>query len=382
MADVVPYRLGIPDADLDDLRDRLRRTRWPDPETVADWSQGIALTFLRELCAYWADGYDWRQVERRLNAFSQVKVTVGGLGIHVVHVTSPHADALPLIMTHGWPGSIIEFLEVIGPLTDPVAHGGSASDAFHLVLPTLPGFGFSDKPASAGWGVPRIADAWAELMPALGYERYGVQGGDWGSSVSAALAVRHPQAVIGLHLNMPVVNIRAAAQAVGELDERDQAAFAAAARYAKEESGYSTQQSTKPQTVGYGLTDSPAGQAGWIIEKFHGWTDCDGHPETVFTRDQLLDNVMMYWLPAAGASSARLYWESFRDGGGHAEPVTVPVGCSVFPRELFRPSRRLAETRFLDLRYWSEPARGGHFAAFEQPVQFTQEVRGFFRMVR
>jgi epoxide hydrolase len=298
----------------------------------------------------------------------------------VVHVPSPHAGAVPLLMTHGWPGSIVEFLDVIGPLTDPPAHGGSAADAFHLVLPTLPGFGFSDKPATTGWGVERIADVWADLMASLGYERYFVQGGDWGSSVSTELAVRHPGVVRGLHLTMPLVDVRAAAQAVGEPDERDRVAFSAMAQYVKNESGYSSEQSTKPQTVGYGLTDSPAGLAGWIVEKFHGWTDCDGDPESLFTKDQLLDNIMMYWLPATGASSARLYWESFTRAS--MEPVTVPTGCSVFPRELFRPSRRFVETRYRDLRYWSEPSRGGHFAAFEQPAQFTAEVRRFFGMLR
>jgi epoxide hydrolase len=378
--EVKPFRIEIPDADLDDLRDRLGRTRWPDRETVSDWSQGIPLGYLRELCAYWADVYQWRALEARVNRFTQVMVTSGGLGIHVVHAISPHADALPLLMTHGWPGSIVEFLDVIGPLTDPVAHGGSAKDAFHLVLPTLPGFGFSDKPAEPGWGVERIADAWAELMPALGYDRYFVQGGDWGSSVSTEVAIRHAGAVLGLHLTMPIVDLRAAAQAVGEPDERDRVAFNAMAHYVQQESGYSSEQSTRPQTIGYGLTDSPAGLAGWIVEKFHGWTDCDGDPESVFTKDQLLDNVMMYWLPAAGASSARLYWESFARGS--MAPVSVPTGCTVFPRELFRPSRRFVETRYKDLRYWNEPSRGGHFAAFEQPAQFTDEVRRFFGTLR
>ncbi|SBW18191.1 putative epoxide hydrolase [Candidatus Protofrankia californiensis] len=379
MAEVTPYRIEIPDADLDDLRDRLRRTRWPDRETVPDWSQGIPLGYLRELCSYWAEEYDWRATERRLNALDQVKVSIDGLDIHVLHVTSPHVGAVPLLMTHGWPGSIVEFLDVIGPLTDPVAHGGSAADAFHLVLPSLPGYGFSDKPTGTGWGVPRIADAWAELMIVLGYDRYALQGGDWGAMVSTALAVRHPGAVLGLHLTLPSVDIRVAMAELGELDEWDRVSLDAGRRYRKEEAGYSTQQSTRPQTVGYGLVDSPAALAGWIVEKFHGWTDCDGHPEKVLTRDQLLDNVMMYWLPAAGASSARLYWESFRNRPEGL--VTVPTGCSIFPRELFRLSRRLVETRFRDLRYWNEPDRGGHFAAFEQPAIFVDEVRAFFRLL-
>ncbi|KLL10027.1 MULTISPECIES: epoxide hydrolase family protein [Protofrankia] len=379
MAEVTPYRVEIPEADLDDLRDRLRRTRWPDRETVSDWSQGIPSEYLRDLCSYWEREYDWRALERRLNAFNQLKVHVGGLGVHVLHVTSPHPGAVPLVMTHGWPGSVVEFLNVIGPLTDPVAHGGSAADAFHLVMPSLPGYGFSDKPTGTGWGVPRIADAWAELMTALGYDQYAVQGGDWGARVSTELAIRHPDAVLGLHLTLPLVDVRAATAELGELDERDTASLATHRRFRWEEAGYSTQQSTRPQTVGYGLVDSPAALAGWIVEKFHGWTDCDGHPEKILTRDQLLDNVMMYWLPAAGASAARLYWESFRSRPQGV--VTVPTGCSLFPRELFRLSRSLVETRFRDLRYWSEPDRGGHFAAFEQPALFVDELRAFFRLL-
>jgi pimeloyl-ACP methyl ester carboxylesterase len=375
---VVPYRVEIPAADLDDLRDRLRRTRWAERETVDDWSQGIPLDYLRELCEYWADGYDWRVTERRLNTYGQVVVTVDGVAVHALHVRSPHEDATPLVMTHGWPGSIVEFLEVIDPLTNPTAHGGDAADAFHLVLPSLPGYGFSGKPTVPGWGVERIADAWAELMPALGYQRYAAAGGDWGAMVSSSLATRHPAAVIGLHLVMPTVDLAAYA-AAGDLDEADRASLAAAGDFRRWEQGYSSQQSTRPQTLGYGLVDSPAGLAGWIVEKFRAWADCDGHPENVFTRDQLLDNVMFYWLPATGASSARLYWESFRDR--RFEPVTVPTGCSIFPKELVRLSRRMAQTRFVDLRYWNNLPSGGHFAAFEQPTAYTGELRAFFRQV-
>jgi epoxide hydrolase len=373
------FSLQVPDADLDDLRDRLARTRWPEAETVEDWSQGIPLGYLRELCDYWAGPYDWRRAERQLNAFPQFRTEIDGLGIHFLHVRSPHEDALPLLITHGWPGSVVEFLKVIGPLTDPTTHGGQAGDAFHVVCPSLPGYGFSDKPATAGWGVPRIAAAWAELMSRLGYTRYGAQGGDWGAAVTMALGIAGSDALAGIHLNMPLAD-PAALGDLGELTEREQAGLASFARYNEWDSGYSKQQSTRPQTVGYGLVDSPAGLCGWIVEKFWSWTDCNGHPENVLSRDELLDNVMLYWLPAAGASSARLYWESF--GARDFSPIAVPSGASIFPKEIFRISERWARTRFSDLRYWNELDRGGHFAAFEQPELFVAELRSFFGLVR
>jgi pimeloyl-ACP methyl ester carboxylesterase len=379
MSSPAPFTLHVPEADLDDLRARLARTRWPEAETVDDWSQGIPLSYLRELCDYWAKVYDWRRAERQLNSFPQFKVEIDGLRIHFLHVRSPHEDALPLIVTHGWPGSVVEFLKVIGPLTDPAAHGGPPADAFHVVCPSLPGYGFSDKPATAGWGVPRIAAAWAELMSRLGYERYGAQGGDWGAAVAMAMGTTGSPALAGVHLNMPLAD-PAALASLGELTESEQAALASFAHYNRWDSGYSKQQSTRPQTVGYGLVDSPAGLCGWIVEKFWSWTDCDGHPENVLSRDELLDNLMLYWLPAAAASSARLYWESFR--ARDFSPVTVPSGCSIFPREILRISRRWAETRFTDLRYWNELDRGGHFAALEQPERFVSELRAFFRLVR
>jgi epoxide hydrolase len=374
---ITPLRLAVPDADLDDLRDRLRRTRWPERETVDDWSQGIPLAYVRELCAHWADGYDWRATEARLNGLGQFRTVIDGLGIHGLHVRSPHEGALPLVITHGWPGSVVEFLDVIGPLTDPVAHGGDATDAFHVVCPSLPGYGFSDRPSRPGWGVERIARAWAELMRRLGYVRYGAQGGDWGSMVTADLGRLDPDHVAGIHLNMVVAR---PSPDGGEPTESELAALAAYDEHRSWGTGYSKQQSTRPQTLGYGLVDSPAAQCAWIVEKFWAWTDCDGHPENALTRDQMLDNVMLYWLPATGASSARLYWESFTTPGLH--PVAVPTGCSVFPEEIIRPPRRWVESRFPDLRYWNEVERGGHFAAFEQPGLFVDEVRSFFRLVR
>ncbi len=376
--DITPFRIEVPDADLEDLRDRLRRTRWPEPETVDDWSQGVPLAFVRELCDYWADGYDWRATETRLNAIPQFRTELDGLGIHFLHARSPHRDALPLVITHGWPGSVVEFLKVIGPLTDPPAHGGDPSDAFDVVCPSLPGYGFSDKPARAGWGTPRIASAWAALMARLGYVRYGAQGGDWGASVTDRIARQDSEHVAGIHLNM--VLALPDPDTMGDLTPQEQSALDAMTHYDRWDSGYSKQQSTRPQTLGYGLVDSPAGQCAWIVEKFWAWTDCDGDPLKVLTRDELLDNVMLYWLTASGASSARLYWESFTDFD--FAPVTVPTGCSVFPKEILRTSRRWAEKRFSDLRHWNELDRGGHFPAFERPELFVNEVRSFFRTVR
>jgi pimeloyl-ACP methyl ester carboxylesterase len=379
------FQIEVPETELRDLRERLERTRWPEEETVEDWSQGVPRAYLRDLCGYWAERYAWRATETRLNALPQFRTAVDGLGIHFLHVRSQHADALPLIITHGWPGSIIEFLKVIGPLTNPTAHGGAAADAFHVVCPSLPGYGFSDKPTRPGWGVERIATAWTVLMARLGYDRYGAQGSDWGTSISASLGQQDAAHVAGIHLTPPLAPPDPAT--FNYLTEGERASLASLQHAAESDSGYSQQQGTRPQTIGYALVDSPTALCAWIIEKFYAWTDCDGHPENVLTRDELLDNLMLYWLPRAGASSARLYWESIGQvnawiSGSGRDTVTVPTGCSIFPKELQRPSRRWAEKRFLDIRYWNEPARGGHFAAFEQPDLFVEEVRSFFRLVR
>jgi pimeloyl-ACP methyl ester carboxylesterase len=376
VSEITPFKIDVPEDDLRDLRERLQRTRWPDRETVDDWSQGIPLAFVQDLCEYWGDGYDWREREARLNDFPQFRTAIDGLGIHFIHARSPHDDAMPLVITHGWPGSIVEFHKVIGPLTDPTSHGGRPEDAFHVVCPSLPGYGFSDKPASTGWGTERIADAWAALMARLGYDRYGAQGGDWGSMVTTNIGLRDVAHVAGVHVNMPVV-IPASAD---EPTEAEKAALASMQEYNDWDSGYSKEQSTRPQTVGYGLVDSPAGQCAWIVEKFWKWTDCDGDPLNVLTRDELLDNVMLYWVPGTAASSGRLYWESFRTL--NFDPVTVPAGCSIFPKEIFRASKRWCEQRFQDLRWFNELDKGGHFAAFEQPATYVDEVRSFFRTVR
>jgi len=372
------FRIEATAEQLDDLRRRLRATRWPDRETVDDWSQGIPLAYVQDVCSYWADKYDWRAREARLNRFAQFRTRIDGLGIHFVHVRSPHADALPLVISHGWPGSIVEFHKVIEPLANPTAHGGEARDAFHVVCPSLPGYGFSDKPARAGWKVERIARAWSELMARLGYARYAAQGGDWGAMVTTAIGLQDTAHCAGIHLNMPIATPDPAT--MNDLTDAEKAALASMEHYGRWDSGYSKQQSTRPQTVGYGLADSPVGQAAWILEKFWAWTDCDGHPENVLTRDELLDNVMLYWLPGTAASSARLYWESFDTPT--LDPVEVPTGCSIFPKEIFRTSRRWAEKRFRRLVHFREHARGGHFAAFEQPETFVREVRETFRHVR
>jgi epoxide hydrolase len=383
--EVTRFRVSVPDEELADLRRRLRQTRWPERETVADWSQGVPLAYLRELCRYWADDYDWRATESRLNELPQFRTEIDGLAVHFIHVRSPRPDALPLILTHGWPGSVIEFLKVIGPLADPAAAGGDAADAFDVVCPSLPGYGFSGKPAEPGWGVERIARAWSELMSRLGYPRYGAAGSDWGTSVTTSIGQQDPGHVAGIHLIPPLAAPDPAT--FGDLTERERAALGSLEHSAEWDSGYSQEHATRPQTIGYALVDSPAALCAWIIEKFWAWAGHDGRLEDVLSRDELLDNLMLYWLPRAGASAARLYWESIRKVNEWitkpgAATVDVPAGCSVFPRELQRPSRRWAEQRFTDIRYWNEPARGGHFAAFEQPELFTGELRSFFRLVR
>jgi pimeloyl-ACP methyl ester carboxylesterase len=379
------FRIEVAETELEDLRARLRGARWPERETVADWSQGVPLDYLKELCRYWADAYDWRATEARLNALPQFRATIDGLGIHFLHVRSPHPGALPLVITHGWPGSIVEFLDAIGPLTDPPAHGGDARDAFHVVCPSLPGYGFSDKPSQPGWDIERIAAAWTALMSQLGYERYGAQGSDWGTSISATIAKLDPAHVAGIHLTPPLAPPDP--ETLDDPTERERAALASLEHSAEWDSGYSREHATRPQTIGYALVDSPVALCAWIVEKFWAWTDCNGHPENALTRDQLLDNLMLYWLPRTGASSARLYWESIAQVNRWISDVVddtidVPTGCSIFPKELQRPSRRWAERRFVDIRHWNELARGGHFAAFEQPELFVDEVRAFFRLVR
>ncbi len=375
---IVPFHLSIPEAELDDLRRRLAQTRWPDRETVTDWRQGVPLDSAQRLCAYWRDQYDWRRCETMLNEFGQFHTEIDGLRIHFLHLRSPNPDALPLILTHGWPGSVIEFHKVIRALADPESHGGSVADAFHVIVPSLPGYGFSDKPQGSGWPVQRIARAWITLMKRLGYSRFVAQGGDWGAAVTNALGASGAAEVAGIHLNMVVT--QPAPGDMANLTDREKSALADLQRYLEDGSGYAKQQSTRPQTLGYGLTDSPAGQAMWIYEKFAAWTDSGGDPERVLSLDEVFDNIMLYWLPGTGASSARLYWESLATFA--QERVDIPVACSIFPRELFGASRRWAERKYSNLVYWNELDRGGHFAAFEQPELFISEVRAAFRSLR
>ena len=373
-----PFKLHIEQSELDALAQRLANTRWPDKETVDDWSQGAPLSQVQALCEYWRTSYDWRRCEDMLNGFGLFKTEIDGVEIAFIHKRSPHPEAQPLIMTHGWPGSIIEFHKVIGPLSDPVAHGGRAEDAFHVVAPCLPGYGFSGKPTHKGWGVGRIAQAWVELMRRLGYTGFVAQGGDWGSAVTSAIGSSGAAEVQGIHINMVLGFPTPEEQS--SLTDQEKAALAAFEHYNTWGNGYSQQQATRPQTLGYALADSPVGQAAWIYEKFHEWADCNDDPLNVFSRDELLDNIMLYWLTDSGASSARLYWESFRNFP--AETIHVPVGCSIFPKEIFRASRRWAARRFSKLVHWGELDRGGHFAAFEQPELFVSEVRAAFKAVR
>ena len=340
-----------------------------------DWSQGVPLGYLEELCDHWASEYDWRATEARLNALPQFRTEIDGLGIHFVQVRSEDPDAIPLVMTHGWPGSIVEFLKVVEPLRED----------FHLVIPSLPGYGFSDRPGAPGWGVERIAAVWIELMARLGYKRYGAQGSDWGTSVSSLIGQRDREHVLGIHLMPPLAPPDPAT--LDDLTDAERAALADLRRASELDSGYSKEHATRPQTIGYSLTDSPAGLAAWVVEKFWAWTDCHGHPENAVTRDELLDNLMLYWLPRTGASSARLYWESIGQvnewiAGTVTDTVDVPTGCSIFPKEIQRPSFRWAERRFPDIRHWNELDRGGHFPALEQPDLFVDELRAFFGRLR
>jgi pimeloyl-ACP methyl ester carboxylesterase len=373
--DVREFQVEIDPRQIEDLRERLSRTRWPDAETVSDWSQGVPLSYMRELAGYWRHSYDMGRLADRLNAHPQYIASIDRHDIHFLHIRSPHQDARPVLMTHGWPGSVLEFLDVIGPLTDPPAHGGSAEDAYHVVIPALPGFGFSGKPTQPGVGVERIAELWDRLMIGLGYSRYFAQGGDWGAAVVMTMAVKPPAGLLGIHLTLALAS-PAALEAFSDLtpDERE---LGGLRYYQQHEAGYSMQQMTRPQTLGYGLADSPVGQLGWVVEKFYAWTDCSGHPENVIPRDVLLDNVMLYWLTNSATSSARLYWESF--GSGVFEQIPVPMGYTAFPRDLWRVSERWLRTRFTDVRYYHATDRGGHFAALEQPELFVQEVRAALR---
>lgn len=387
-AAIRPFRVQVPEADLADLRRRVRATRWPARETVADQSQGVQLASLKALMDYWGTGYDWRKVEARLNALPMFVTAIDGLDIQFIHVRSRHANALPLIITHGWPGSILELLKVIGPLTDPTAHGGKAEDAFHLVLPSMPGYGFSQQPAQTGWGADRIGLAWNELMGRLGYTRYVAQGGDWGSVVCDRMARQALPGLIGIHVNMPATvppelmrAILAGDPAPAGLPATEKTAFEALSVFFGRNGAYGSMMSTRPQTVGYGLTDSPAGLAAWMYDKFAQWTYSGGVPERSLTRDEMLDDISLYWLTNSAISSAQLYWEN-NANNFVAVDVAIPTAITVFPGEIYRAPRSWAERSYHQLIYFNEVDKGGHFAAWEEPALFSAELRAAFRSLR
>ena len=376
MNDIVPFQLDIQEDQLADLKLRLAMTRLPDRETPDYLSQGIPLAFMQKVKAYWEQDYQWSERQTLLNRFPGYKTKIEDINFHFLHIQSKHTEAKPLLMTHGWPGSIVEFQKVIGPLTDPTAHGGRAADAFHVVCPTLPGFGFSDQPSVPGWNIEKIAAAWDTLMTRLGYHRYLAQGGDWGSIVTTAIGVQNLGHCQGIHITMPIA--APDPDTMDDLSSLEQESLTAAQFYQNHDSGYSKQQSTRPQTLGYGLADSPMGQAAWILEKYYKWMDCQGDPLNIVSMDELLDNVMFYWLPNAGASSARIYWESFGSNTLSALPVEIPSAISIFPKEIFKTSERWARKRFLQLKYFNQLSVGGHFAALEQPELFVKELRAAF----
>ena len=377
--DILPFRVDIPDAVLDDLRDRLARTRWPDQIPGSAWDYGTDLAALQSLCEHWRTTFDWRAAEATLNAFPQFTTEIDGQRIHFIHARSPHADALPLMITHGWPGSVWEFMRLIGPLTDPTAHGGRAEDAFHVVAPSMPGYGFSGPTVEPGWDPRRIAAAWATLMARLGYDRYGAQGGDWGAIVTSALGRVDPDHLTGIHLNMVVARPPDPADPTAGVAPDEIEGMQAMARFQADETGYQQIQGTKPQTLSYGLTDSPSGLAGWILEKFRTWSDCGGDVLSRFSADDLLANITIYWVTGTIGSSCRLYCESRRTGGSAAVSarVEVPTGAAIFPKELYRPPRVWAEAAY-NIVHWQRYPSGGHFAAMEEPDALVGDVRTFF----
>jgi pimeloyl-ACP methyl ester carboxylesterase len=383
------FRIEVPEEEVVDLRRRIAATRWPDRETVTDQTQGVQLEKIQELVRYWGRDYDWRKAESKLNALPQFVTQIDGVDIQFAHIRSPHPDALPLIMTHGWPGSVFELLKVVGPLTDPTAHGGRAEDAFHLVLPTYPGYGFSGKPLDTGWGPQRVGRAWDELMGRLGYERYVSQGGDWGAIVSEAMANEPPDRLLGIHVNMPatvppsvaklLINFEPAPE---EFSAAEKAAYASLAAFYTKGAGYAAIMNTRPQTIGYALADSPVGMAAFFYDKFAAWTYSGGQPERALTRDEMLDDISLYWFTNTGASSSRSYWEVWGRSPFDAVEISIPVGVTVFPGEIYRAPRSWAERNFHKLIYWNEVGKGGHFAAWEQPALLTDEIRAAFRSLR
>jgi pimeloyl-ACP methyl ester carboxylesterase len=380
---VEPFRIAVPQSELDDLAERLDRTRWPDALPGAGWEYGVPLDYLRELAEHWRHTYDWRHHEAELNRLAQFTTTLDGTRVHFIHVRSREPAATPLLILHGWPGSIVELAGLVGPLTDPVAHGGDAADGFHVVAPSLPGYGFSGPTLETGWGVARVTAAMAALMQRLGYGCYGVHGGDWGATIARGLGVTDAERVTGVHLTMLLGAVPSHRDTDPD-DPEEQRSLAVAGRYRAELAGYAILQATRPQTLAYALTDSPVGQLAWIAEKFKDWTDSDTVPEDAVDRDQLLTNVMLYWLTRTAGSSARLYWETAHAGGGWGAaepPSTVPTAVAILPRDLSRPVRRVAERTNRIVR-WTELEHGGHFAAMEVPGPLLADIRAFFAGLR
>ncbi|MFM9372914.1 epoxide hydrolase family protein [Streptomyces sp. Da 82-17] len=379
-----PFRIEIPEADVADLRKRIAEARWPVDTAGADWQRGVPQEYLKELAGYWLESYDWRAAEEELNRFPQYTTEIDGATVHYLHVRSAEPNALPLLITHGWPSSVAEFLKVIGPLTDPVAHGGRPEDAFHVVIPSIPGYGFSGPLPETGWSIPRVAGAWAELMRRLGYERYGAQGGDWGGFISLELGRQAPEHVVGVHTSMLLAVPSGDPEEMAALGEQDLARLGRLAQFDTDGSGYMKIQSTRPRTPAYALADSPIGQLAWIVEKFKEWTAAGDVPEDVIDRDQLLTNVMLYWLTGTAGTAAQMYYEvAEAERGAAQQPAdrgefTVPVGVAVCPDDIIVPVRRLAERDYPTIMHWTEFERGGHFPALEVPELYVEDVRAFF----
>jgi len=382
-----PFHIDVPEEQLVDLRRRVLATRWPDRETVADRSQGVQLAKFQEVVRYWGTGYDWRKAEAKLNALPQFMTTIDDVDIHFIHVRSRHPNAMPLIMTHGWPGSVFELLKTVGPLTDPTAHGGRAEDAFDLVMPSIPGYGFSGRPKVIGWDPDHIARAWAELMKRVGYTRYVAQGGDWGAPITTGMARQAPAGLLGIHVNLPATIppdvaavLAAGGPAPAGLSEKERTAFDSLDTFTKKNRAYSVMMNTRPQTIGYALTDSPAGLAAFMYDYNNG------EPERLLTRDEMLDDITLYWLTNTATSSARLYWENHGNilsaAAQKTAEISLPVAITVFPEEIYRAPETWARRAFHNLIYFHEVDKGGHFAAWEQPELFAAELRAAFRSLR
>ncbi len=376
MSDICPFKINVPESEIHELRKRLKDTRWPESATMNGWEQGVPLDYTMDLINYWQADYDWKECESILNELPQFSTFIDGQEIVFIHKKSECKRAKPLILTHGWPGSVIEFIKIIDHLVNPIQNGGSENDAFNLVIPTLPGFGFAKKPSRRGWGVEKVAKAWTTLMKRLGYDSYYAQGGDWGSAITTQIGISEVDFCKGLHLNMPLVHPSESIKT--DMTEFELKCMEAIDYYKTSDSGYSKIQSTKPQTIGYGLVDSPVALATWIIDKFWQWSDCKGDLETAVGRQDLFDNISYYWFSRTGASSARFYWESFNKVTTSNEPVLIPSGVSIFPKEIFRASERWCKERYKNLVYYNQLSRGGHFAALERPTEFVNELRKAF----